>query len=439
MLFRDPLMIIIYFGVLIKMNWQLTVFVLIILPVSGLLISLVGKNLKNVANRGQDKLSDVLSIVEESLSGLRIIKAFNAENTIQTKFVEHNNAFYRMLVKLYYQQYLASPISEVLGALALAIIMWFGGSLILDQESSFDGAFFMTYIVFFSQLIPPAKSFSGAIFRIKKGAASLDRINDVLYADEAIVEAPNAQSISEFKNSITFNNVSFAYNDNKTVLNNINITVKKGQMIALVGQSGGGKSTLADLVPRFYDITAGSLDIYGIALQDLKIKDLRALMGIVSQESVLFNDSVFNNIALGKPDAKLDEVIAAAKVANAHEFIEQLGDGYQTNIGDRGSKLSGGQRQRLSIARAILKNPAILILDEATSALDTESEKLVQDALEKLMNSRTSIVIAHRLSTVMHADEIIVLKQGEVIERGNHEQLIAQKGEYHKLFELQSF
>lgn len=439
MLFRDPLMIIIYFAMLITMNWQLTLFVVIILPISALLISLVAKNLKGQANKGQGKLGEVLSTVEESLSGLRIIKAFNAEKFTQDKFERNNNEYFRLMVKLYKRQYLGSPISEVLGATALAVIMWFGGSLILDKNSSFDGAFFITYIVFFSQLIPPAKSFSGAFFRIKKGVASLDRINEILLADEVILEHPNAKSKPTFDNEISFKNVGFSYDDQTQVLQNINLDIKKGQMIALVGQSGGGKSTLADLIPRFYDITSGTLSIDGIPLNEIKIKDLRGLMGVVSQESVLFNDTVFNNIALGMPKASQEEVEAAAKIANAHEFICQLENGYQTNIGDSGNKLSGGQRQRLSIARAVLKNPPILILDEATSALDTESEKLVQDALEKLMNSRTSIVIAHRLSTIQHADEIVVLKNGKIIERGNHQVLLDANGTYKMLSELQSF
>jgi subfamily B ATP-binding cassette protein MsbA len=439
MLFRDPLMIIIYFSMLVAMNWQLTVFVLITLPISALLISLVGKNLKSSADKGQGKLSEVLSTVEESLSGLRIIKAFNAEQLTQDKFEKNNNEYFKLMVKLYKRQYLGSPISEVLGASALAVIMWFGGGLILDKNSSFDGAFFITYIVFFSQLIPPAKSFSGAFFRIKKGVASLDRINEILLAEEIINEHPQALAKSTFDHSLSFKNVGFSYDDNTQVLKNINLDIKKGQMIALVGQSGGGKSTLADLIPRFYDISSGDLLLDDIPLNQIKIKDLRGLMGVVSQESVLFNDTVFNNIALGVPDAKLEDVEAAAKIANAHEFIVQLDKGYETNIGDSGNKLSGGQRQRLSIARAVLKNPPILILDEATSALDTESEKLVQDALEKLMNSRTSIVIAHRLSTIQHADEIVVLQQGEITERGDHATLLAKNGTYKKLFELQSF
>lgn len=439
MLFRDPLMIIIYFAMLITMNWQLTLFVIIILPISALLISLVAKNLKGQADKGQGKLGEVLSTVEESLSGLRIIKAFNAEKTTQEKFERNNNEYFRLMVKLYKRQYLGSPISEVLGATALAVIMWFGGSLILDKNSSFDGAFFITYIVFFSQLIPPAKSFSGAFFRIKKGVASLDRINEILLADEVILEHPAAISKPSFDKDISFNNVGFGYDEQTPVLQNINLTIKKGQMIALVGQSGGGKSTLADLIPRFYDITSGSLTIDGTPINQIKIKDLRGLMGVVSQESVLFNDTVFNNIALGMPHASQAEVEAAAKIANAHDFICQLENGYQTNIGDSGNKLSGGQRQRLSIARAVLKNPPILILDEATSALDTESEKLVQDALEKLMNSRTSIVIAHRLSTIQHADEIVVLKNGQIIERGNHQSLLDANGTYKMLSELQSF
>jgi subfamily B ATP-binding cassette protein MsbA len=439
MIFRDPIMFIVYFGFLIKMNWQLTLMVLIVLPISGLLISLAAKNLKSSAKRGQEQLDNILSTIEETVSGLRIIKSFNAEETTHGKFTESNEKFRNLMTKLYYRQYLGSPISEFLGAVAMAFILWFGGRMIVQESASFDGAFFITFILIFSQLIPPAKSVAEAYFRLKKGGASLDRINELLNTDEKIHEVANPITLSGFNDKVEFKNVHFEYEKGMPVLKNINLSVKKGSMVALVGQSGGGKSTIADLVPRFYDITSGDILIDGNPIKQVGLKDLRSLMGIVSQQSVLFNDTVFNNIALGMPNATEEEVTKAAKVANAHEFIEHLENGYHTNIGDGGGKLSGGQRQRLSIARAVLKNPPILILDEATSALDTESEKLVQDALTKLLENRTSLVIAHRLSTIQHADEIVVLKNGEIMEQGSHSELLAKNGEYKKLHDLQSF
>ena len=439
MLFRDPIMFVFFLGSLILMNWQLTLFVLVVLPISALIIGLISKNLKGSAKKGQGKLEEVLSTVEESISGLRIIKGFNAEKTTADKFNRYNNDYFRLMVKLYRRQYLGSPVSEVMGAISMAIIMLFGGMMIINGEGAFDGAFFITFIVFFSQLITPAKSFSGAYFRLKKGVASLDRIKDLLHADISIHESPDARPIKAFNRQIVFSGVHFSYDGQKQVLKDINLEINKGEMVALVGQSGGGKSTLVDLIPRFYDIQRGYLTIDETEVRNLKLADLRRLMGIVSQESVLFNDTVFNNIALGNPDATEEEVQRAAQIANAHGFISALEQGYHTNIGERGGKLSGGQRQRLSIARAVLKNPPILILDEATSALDTESEKLVQDALEKLMHNRTSLVIAHRLSTIQNANLIVVLKEGKIVERGKHAELLEKNGAYKKLYDLQDF
>jgi len=439
MLFRDPIMFVLYFAALLLMNWQLTLFVLVVLPISAFVISLAAKSLKSSAKKGQGKLEEVLSAVEESISGLRIIKGFNAEKTKQKHFDKSNEEFRALMTKLYRRQYLGSPISEFLGAVSLSLIIFYGGYMILDETSSFDGAYFISFIVFFSQLISPAKSFSEAFFRIKKGSASLDRIHDILDADNTIHEVANPKIVKDFTQGINFNNIGFSYDGKKQVLKNINLTIPKGKVYALVGQSGGGKSTLADLVPRFYDVQQGAIEIDGIDVKELGLTSLRDLMGIVSQESILFNDTVFNNIALAKPEASEEEVLAAAKIANAHEFIEKMELGYLTNIGDSGNKLSGGQRQRLSIARAVLKNPPILILDEATSALDTESEQLVQEALENLMKSRTSIVIAHRLSTIQHADQIVVLRNGEIIEQGTHDELLTMNGGYKKLHDLQSF
>jgi ABC-type multidrug transport system fused ATPase/permease subunit len=438
MLFREPINFIVFFTLLLKINWELTLFVLLLLPVSAFLISRLGKSLKNAAKRGQSKLGEVLSILEETLGGLRIIKAFNAEAQTQTKFTNHNNAHFSLMKRLYRRQYLASPISETMAALTTAIILYYGGNQIISGDTAFDGKFFIAYLILFSQLIPPAKSFSDAFVKVQRGQASADRINEILHADDKIVEPDNPSRITGFNQKIEFVNVSFGY-EKELVLKNINITINKGETVALVGPSGGGKSTLADLVPRFYDVSEGDILVDGISIKNIKVTDLRALMGIVSQESILFNDSVHNNIALGQMNASEQEVIQAAKIANAHAFIEQMEEGYHTGIGERGLKLSGGQRQRLSIARAVLKNPPILILDEATSALDTESEQLVQEALNTLMKGRTSLVIAHRLSTIQHADRILVIKDGEIAEQGSHSDLLAANGVYKKLFDLQSF
>lgn len=437
-LFRDPLAIILYLATLLYMSPQLTLFVFLLLPLAGLIIGKIGKSLKKTSVKGQQKIGELMSSVEETLSGLRIIKAFNAENFINKKFDKQNSEYHDLMTSMYRKRDLASPMSEFLGVTTMAIVLWFGGKLVLSHNSTISASAFVGYIAIFSQIINPAKAFSSAFYNIQKGIASIERINKIIDAEETIKEIPNALSINGFNESIEFKNASFAYND-KYVLKNIHLKIEKGKTIALVGQSGAGKSTLVDLLPRFYDVISGEVLIDGKNVQHLKLHDLRALFGIVTQESILFNDTVFNNIAFGVENATEEDVINAAKIANAHEFISQMESGYQTNIGDRGSKLSGGQRQRLSIARAVFKNPPILILDEATSALDTESERLVQDALNHLMQNRTSIIIAHRLSTIQNADEIIVLHEGQIVERGTHTQLISKNGVYKKLCDLQTF
>ena len=438
MIFRDPIAIISYLVALFIISPNLTIFVLILLPVSGFLIGRIGKSLKRTSVKGQRQLGIILSIIEETISGLRIIKAFNAIKVTEQNFKKANNIYTRLMIRLYRKRDLASPLSEFLAASILVVVLWYGGKLVLSPGGSLDAAIFIAYLGIFSQIIPPAKSITSAVYNIQKGSASVERIQKIFDADEVIIEKPDAVQIKEFKNKIEYKNVSFSY-EKEEVLKNINMTVKKGETIALVGPSGGGKSTMVDLLPRFYDCLNGEILIDGTPIKDFIISDIRGLMGIVSQEPILFNNTIFGNIALGINNINEEEVIAAAKVANAHEFISKMEKGYYTNIGDRGVKLSGGQRQRISIARAVLKNPPILILDEATSSLDTESERLVQDALFKLMKNRTSVVIAHRLSTIQFADEIIVINKGEIVEHGNHADLIAQNGVYKKLHELQVF
>jgi ATP-binding cassette, subfamily B, bacterial MsbA len=438
MTFRDPFNIIIFIVALFMMSTQLTLFVFVLLPISALAIGRIGKTLRKTGLKGQIKMGEVMSTLEESLGGLRIIKAFNAEKRAYENFHRQNEEYTRIANKMMRRRFLASPVSEFLGVLILVVIMYYGGNLILNSKSALSPDTFIAYLAIFSQVINPAKSFSQAVYNIQKGMSSMDRINNILHAEERITEKENAVAIKEFKENIEFRNVSFAY-ENEPVLRNINLTIQKGKTIALVGQSGSGKSTLVDLLPRFYDVSEGDIFIDGISIFDLKIRDLRGLMGNVNQESILFNDSFYNNIAFGVEHTTKEEVIAAAKVANAHEFIMATENGYDTNIGDRGGKLSGGQRQRISIARAVLKNPPIMILDEATSSLDTESEHLVQEALMNLMKNRTSVVIAHRLSTIKHADEICVLHEGEIVERGSHDELLEKGGYYKKLYELQVF
>ncbi len=438
MIVRDPVTIIAYFAFMMSLNPQLTLFVIIILPVTGLLIGQIGKSLRRSSKIGQARFAGMLTTIEETISGLRIIKAFNAIFYSDKKFKQQNSQYSKLLISIYRRRDLSSPLSEFLSATVIVIVLWFGGRMVLSETPAIDAAVFITYIAIFSQIIPPAKTFAQGFYSIQKGIASAERIFEVLDAEELIEEKKNAVTINDFRNEIVYKDVVFKY-EREQVLKKINLTIGKGKIIALVGESGGGKSTMVDLLPRFYDVTAGAILIDDIDIRDYRIDDLRGLMGIVTQESILFNDTVFNNIAFGNVSATLEQVIEAARVANAHEFITNLDDGYFTTIGDRGSKLSGGQRQRISIARAVLKNPPILILDEATSSLDTESEKLVQDALARLMSSRTSIVIAHRLSTIQHADEIIVLQKGVIVERGRHDDLIALGGVYRKLSDLQSF
>lgn len=438
MIIRDPVTIIAFFIFMFSMSPQLTLFVVIILPLTGFVIGRIGRSLRKSSKTGQNQLAGMLSTIEETISGLRIIKAFNAIEYSDQKFKKQNGTYTRLMVSIYRRRDLSSPLSEFLSSLVIVVVLWFGGQLVLSDSSSIKAADFITYIIVFSQIIPPAKTFAQGFYSIQKGIASAERIFEILDAEEVIVERPDAVAVSEFKQSIEYRAVSFQY-EKEEVIRGVDIKIPKGKMIALVGESGGGKSTLADLLPRFYDVVGGGIFIDGKDIRDLKIDSLRGLIGMVTQESILFNDSVFNNIAFGDTSATMESVIEAAKVANAHEFIMQLEEGYHTFIGDRGSKLSGGQRQRLSIARAVLKNPPILILDEATSSLDTESERLVQDALARVMNSRTSIVIAHRLSTIQHADEIVVIVKGKVVERGRHEELIANGGVYQRLNDLQSF
>lgn len=437
MFFREPFIIIGSLAVLVWMSPQLTLFVFILLPVVVLLITRIGKSLKRASIKAQESMGDILSITEETVSGLKVIKAFTAEEQKASLFAKAANTYYALMNKVLRRNDLASPISEFLGTGVMAIIIWYGGGLVL-AENSFSAEKFIAYLLLFYQIIPPSRSLSQASYKIQRGNASSERVLELLDAENPIQDKPDALAFKDFQKGIAFEKVSFSYQD-KEVLSDINLHIEKGKTYALVGQSGGGKTTLTNLVPRFYDIGKGALKIDGLPIQDIRLKDLRSHLGIVTQETLLFNETVAYNIALGKPEASLEEIKAAARIANAHDFIEKLPQGYNTNIGDAGGKLSGGQKQRLSIARAVLKNPPILILDEATSALDTESEKLVQDALYKLMENRTSLVIAHRLSTIQHADEIVVINEGKIAERGSHQHLLDKKGIYHKLVEMQSF
>ena len=437
-IFREPLMIIGYIILLFTMSVKLTLFTLIVLPVSGLIITTISRKLRKQAKTGQELLGNILSIIEETISGVRIIKAFNAQPYVQQKFDVQNGAYRTVLKSMWNKRELASPVSEFLGVSVVVGVLLYGGQLVLDNQSELNASEFITYIVLFSQVLVPAKNISSAITNIQRGIASGERIITILETEVTITEKANAIDLAELKGGIIYQNVSFKYAE-REVLKNLNLTIPKGKMVALVGQSGAGKSTMADLLPRFYDVTKGSILIDGVDIRDVKLSSLNGMMGIVTQESILFNDTVFNNIAFGMHNVSEEAVIEAAQIANAHEFIVKMENGYHTSIGDRGGRLSGGQRQRLSIARAVLKNPPILILDEATSALDTESERLVQDAIQNLMKNRTSIVIAHRLSTIQHADLIVVMQQGEIIETGKHADLIAQKGVYHKLSEMQAF
>lgn len=437
---REPLNIIIYLAALLMLSPQLTAFVFIMLLITGVIIGRVGKSLKKQSIEAQSVNGRLLSIADETLSGLRIIHAFNAEKFMREQFDKVNNEFFSLSKRINARRELSSPLTEFLAICVVCSVLYFGGTLVMFHKN-LEAETFIGFMVLFAQLIPPAKNFSSASYNIRKGLASAHRIFEVLDADVSIAEKTEPLRITEFKGEIEYKNVGFAYNnyDNKKILESINLKIGKGKMIALVGQSGAGKTTIVDLLPRFYDVSEGEILIDGKDVRDYRLNDLRGLFGIVSQESILFNESVFNNIAFGIENATMEKVMEAAKIANAHEFIIKLENGYNTLIGDRGGKLSGGERQRLTIARAVLKNPPILILDEATSSLDSNSEKLVQDALTKLMKGRTTIVIAHRLSTIQFADEIIVMQEGKVSERGNHIGLMAKNGIYKKLVELQAF
>lgn len=438
MFLKNPVLILVFLISLLILSPTLTMFILVLLPITGILIGRIGRSLKKVSREGQDKMGLLLTIIEETLGGLRIIKAFNAEGKMEDRFNGELKLYRSIMNKLMWRRELAHPLSELLGTLVMVLIVWFGGTLILGKNSDLSGASFIAYLAIFYQIINPAKAFTSALYSIQKGLASMDRIDAILKADVTIREKEGALPVQTLKNSIEYRQVSFAYQD-KQVLKEVSVTIPKGSTVALVGQSGSGKTTLVDLLPRFYDVMEGEILIDGTDIRDLKLHDLRNLMGNVNQDAILFNDTIYNNIAFGVESPSKEAVEAAAKVANAHEFILETENGYDTVIGDRGSKLSGGQRQRLSIARAILKNPPILILDEATSALDTESERLVQDALEKLLKNRTSIVIAHRLSTIKNADFICVLHKGRIVETGKHDDLIKLDGRYTKLYQLQSF
>jgi ATP-binding cassette subfamily B protein/subfamily B ATP-binding cassette protein MsbA len=436
MLFKDPIYIILYLTGMLLTSWQLTLFVLVMLPVAGYIMGQVGKNLKRTSFEGQQQWGALMSQIEETLGGLRIIKAFNAERKIEERFHKSDEQFRRITMRIFRRQELAHPMSELLGVITVAIVLWYGGSLILSEHSSISASSFIYYLAIFYMIINPAKDLSKSVYSIQKGLASMERVDKILKAETNITD-PKAPKTIGLNEQINYNDVWFRYKEN-WVLKGVNLTIPKGKTVALVGQSGSGKSTMVDLLPRFYDVEKGTITIDGTDVRDAKVHDVRQLMGIVNQEAILFNDTFFNNIAFGVANATPEDVAAAAKVANAYEFITATDDGFETNIGDRGCKLSGGQRQRISIARAVLKNPPILILDEATSALDTESERLVQDALEKLMQNRTTIIIAHRLSTIRNADLICVMHEGEIVERGTHDELIALNGYYSRLCAMQS-
>ena len=436
MLFKNPVLIIAYFATLLVISWQLTLFTILFVPVMGWLMGKVGRKLKRKSKEAQSLWSDTMSQVEETLGGLRIIKAFCAEKKMNERFDKINTEYRNQILKVNTRQQMAHPMSEFLGTVMIIIVLWFGGILVLNQQV-LSGPTFIYYLVILYSIINPLKDFSKAGYNIPKGLASMERVDKILLAESDIKEKENPTHINSFEHTIEFRHVSFRYGE-QWVLRDINLTIEKGKTVALVGQSGGGKSTLVDLIPRYYDVQEGEVLIDGINVKDLDIHDLRQLIGNVNQEAILFNDTFFNNISFGVDHATMEQVEEAARIANAHEFIIASENGYDTNIGDRGGRLSGGQRQRISIARAILKNPPILILDEATSALDTESERLVQDALERLMKTRTTVAIAHRLSTIKNADEICVLHDGQIVERGTHEELIEKDGYYKKLHDMQS-
>lgn len=438
MMFKNPIMIIACLATMFAISWQLTVFVLILLPMAGFIMGRVGKSLKRKSLDQQNQWGVLMSNIEECLGGLRIIKAFNAEEKVKDRFHRENQTFYRLSNRIARRQSLAHPMSEFLGTMAIAIVLWFGGSLILGGNSTLNASEFIYYMVIFYTIINPAKDLSKAMYSIQKGLASMERVDKILGAQNPIRDPENPKTITTLKGSISYDNISFAYGD-KEVLHDVSLEIPAGSTVALVGQSGSGKSTMADLLPRFYDVNAGSIKVDGTDIRDMRVHDLRSFMGNVNQEAILFNDTFYNNITFGVEHATREQVEQAARVANAHEFIMASENGYDTNIGDRGCRLSGGQRQRISIARAILKNPPLLILDEATSALDTESEQLVQQALDRLMEGRTTLVIAHRLSTIKNADLICVLHEGRIVEKGTHKELIELNGYYKHLVDMQKF
>lgn len=435
-LIRDPLNILIILSVLVYISPVLSVFLLVLLPLTGFIIGRVSRSLKKQSTASAEELGSLMSILDETLGGLRVIKAFNAEKILRNRFFTTNNNLNHIRNKMNFRKDLASPMSEFMGVMVLSCILWFGGRLVLNNEAGLEATGFINYIVIFTQIINPAKSLSTAFYNAQRGSAAIQRIEEILQAPILVTDEPDARELSSFTHSIEFKNVNFSYNDTP-ILKNINLTIEKGKTIALVGSSGAGKSSLADLIPRFHDVTSGEILIDGINIKNYSLHSIRALMGIVTQEPILFNDTIAGNIALGVDNAGQKDIEQAAKVANALDFIQKKEEGFATNIGDRGSKLSGGERQRVTIARAVLKNPPILILDEATSSLDTESERLVQDAINNMMQNRTSIVIAHRLSTIRHANEIIVLQKGEIAERGTHDELLAKGGIYRKLVDMQ--